>query len=209
MARGKFITIEGCDGSGKTTQKAEVAKYLRSLGLDVVETREPGGTAAAEKIREIILDPSNSKLTDKTEALLYAASRVQHIEEFIKPQLDAGKYVVCDRYIDSSIAYQGYARGLGADFIIKLFELTTGCFYPDITVFLDISASDAFFRKGGMDLSDRIERAGAEFHDRVYQGFVEASKIFWDRFITVDARADAGQITKRIIDGLRKKGIRE
>lgn len=169
--KGKFITFEGCEGSGKSTQIRLLCEYLDKTGQKYIVTREPGGTSVAEKIREIILDGRNS-ICDECEALLYAAARVQHIKEVIIPALDAGKLVICDRYIDSSLAYQGHARGLG-DYVKEVNGYALKNCMPDLTLFLDIPPDKAFARKHGADKGDRIESLGLEFHMRVYEGYTK------------------------------------
>ena len=152
--RGKFITFEGCEGSGKSTQLRLLSEYLDKLGVDYILTREPGGSEIAEQIRNIILNGKNTAMCDECEALLYAAARVQHLKEKIAPALDKGKLVICDRYVDSSLAYQGYARGLGREYIENINSLALERFAPDLTVFLDISPAEAFKRKHGADPDD-------------------------------------------------------
>ena len=169
--KGKFITLEGCEGAGKSTQLRLLLDYLKENQIDFVCTREPGGTTISEKIRGIILDKDNTEMTPECEALLYASSRVQLLQQVILPSLNQGKIVICDRYYDSSFAYQAFARGLGLDFVksINNFALTYGV--PDLTLFLDISPTEAFKRKGGADMNDRIEAIGLEFHNKVYNGY--------------------------------------
>lgn len=181
-----FITFEGCDGCGKSTQTRFAKEYLESLGREVVVTREPGGTRLAEGIRSLILDPANTDMTDRTEAMLYATARVQHMHDTVRPALDSGKIVLCDRYVDSSIAYQGVARGLGTDWVVALFELTCGV-YPDLTIWLDVPSTQAFSRKGGLDKGDRIEAEGEAFHRLVYRGYREAYERYPDRIRRIDA----------------------
>lgn len=197
--RGCFITFEGCDGSGKTTQKRMLIEYLRGKGCEVVDTREPGGTPAAERIREILLDGS-LKINDTAELLLYTASRAEHYYSVIKPAVDNGKIVVCDRYLDSTLAYQGYARGLGSELILKLFGLTTPDGMPDITLFVDISSREAFCRKGGAENGDRLELEGDQFHAKVYDGFVKLAELYPDRIKRVDARGTKAQTAAKIIE---------
>ena len=156
--RGKFITIEGTDGSGKSTQIELLMDYLRKKGADVIFTREPGGTQISEKIREIILDVDNSEMTGITEALLYAAARSQHVEEKIIPALEAGKIIICDRFVDSSIAYQGAARGLGAEKIMGINEAALHGIMPDMTLFFDLSPEKGILRKKNERALDRLER---------------------------------------------------
>lgn len=205
--KGKFITIEGCDGSGKSTQKKLLIEYLKSRNFDVVDTREPGGTERAEKIRELILDKSLAGMSGVTELLLYTASRIEHVNGLILPSLQAGKYVVCDRFIDSTLAYQGYARGLGIKFIQDIFELTTPNCWPDITIFLNVPPDNAFSRKGGFDKNDRIESEAFEFHQKVYNGFLELSRIFKDRIISIDGNGSQDDILQKIILELSKRNI--
>ncbi|MDE5666942.1 MAG: dTMP kinase [Clostridia bacterium] len=169
--RGKFITFEGCEGSGKSTQLKLLSEYLKSVGADFIMTREPGGSGISEDIRKIILSGKNTAMCDECEALLYAAARIQHLRETVAPALAAGKLVVCDRYVYSSLAYQGYARGLGEKFIEEINSVALGNYPPDMTVFLDISPADAFKRKHGADKNDRIEQLGLEFHEKVYKGY--------------------------------------
>lgn len=169
--RGKFVTFEGCEGSGKSTQLKLLSEYLKSVGADFIMTREPGGSAISEDIRKIILNGKNTAMCDECEALLYAAARIQHLRETVAPALAAGKLVVCDRYVYSSLAYQGYARGLGEKFIERINSVALGNYPPDMTVFLDISPAEAFKRKHGADRNDRIEQMGLEFHEKVYQGY--------------------------------------
>ena len=169
--RGKFITFEGCEGSGKSTQLKLLSEYLTSVGVDFILTREPGGSGISEDIRKIILNGKNTAMCDECEALLYAAARIQHLREVIAPALEAGKLVVCDRYVYSSLAYQGHARGLGEEFIEEINAAALSDYPPDMTVFLDISPSEAFKRKHGADKDDRIEQMGLEFHEKVYAGY--------------------------------------
>lgn len=169
--KGKFVVFEGCEGSGKSTQLRLLSEYLTSVGADFIMTREPGGSAISEEIRKIILNGKNDEMCDECEALLYAAARIQHLREVIAPALKAGKLVVCDRYVYSSLAYQGYARGLGEEFIDGINAAALKEFRPDITLFLDIPPREAFKRKHGADENDRIEKLGLEFHEKVYEGY--------------------------------------
>lgn len=206
MVRGKFITFEGCEGSGKSTQLKLLSDYLDKTGISYIMTREPGGSPIAEQIRKIILDSANDKMCDECEAMLYAASRIQHLKEKVIPALDNGKLVICDRFIDSSLAYQGIARGLGLEYVAdinkKAFELCT----PDLTVFLDISPDRAFVRKNGADENDRMELQGLDFHRRVYGGY-RALLEKYPRICAVDCSGSMQQTNKNIIDLLKRKGI--
>lgn len=200
--RGKFITFEGCEGSGKSTQIELYRKYLEEKNIEYLFVREPGGTEISEKIRAIILDVNNDKMCDEAEALLYAAARAQLISEKILPALNSGKLVICDRYIDSSFAYQAYARGLGMDFISKINSFAIDNCMPDKTVFLNISSKQAFLRKGGADKDDRLELSGEDFHQRVYEGYIELSKIYSDRFILINCLGEKHQTHQNIIKAL-------
>jgi len=191
-----FITFEGCDGCGKSTQIAFAKQYLEQKGYTVLVTREPGGTVLAEKLRGIILDPASS-MSAQAEAMLYATARVQHVSEIIRPALEQGIVVLCDRYVDSSMAYQGKARGLGMEWVRGLFDLTCGLL-PDVTVWLDISARDAFLRKGGIDEGDRIELEGESFAARVYEGYAEIARLEPSRVKRIDASGTKDETRKKI-----------
>ena len=167
--RGLFISMEGGDGSGKSTQLDNIKKYFAEKGMESVFTREPGGTEISEKIRDIILDPENSEMNDMTEALLYAASRAQHVAEKIKPSLESGKNVICDRFVDSSIVYQGIGRNIGDAVRVINGYAISGCL-PDITIFLDISPENAMARISNRG-HDRLEREDLSFHQRIYEGY--------------------------------------
>lgn len=205
--KGKFITFEGCEGVGKSRQIKLLEEYLIEHGINYYLTREPGGTEVSEQIRKVILDGKNSTMTDECEALLYAAARVQLLSEVIKQKLDSGVLVICDRYIDSSLAYQGYARGLGYDFITDINSYAIKNFTPDYTLFLDLPPEKAFLRKGGVDKNDRLELSGIEFHNKVYNGYKELAKKFSDRFIVIDASGEKPQTHAKIINALKEKGV--
>lgn len=207
IMKGKFITFEGCEGVGKSRQIKLLEEYLTKNDIKYYLTREPGGTHVSEQIRSVILDGKNVDMTDECEALLYAAARVQLLKETVKPRLDAGELVFCDRYIDSSFAYQGYARGLGVDFVEKINDYAIKNFMPDYTIFLDLPPEQAFKRKGGVDKTDRLELSGMEFHNKVYNGYVELSKKYSDRFIVIDASGEKEQTQAKIISALKEKGI--
>lgn len=204
---GKFVTIEGCEGVGKSTLVKGLKRYFEENGIDAVFTREPGGTPVAEKIRGLILDAQNDETTPTTELLLYAAARAQHTEEMIIPAVNAGKIVVCDRYSDSTLAYQHYARGLKGDVCRELNRIAERGAKIDLTIFLDLSPEKGFMRKGGADKTDRLESAGAEFHRRVYEGFKEIARREPDRFVAVDAEKPADKVLGAVIELLREKGI--
>lgn len=172
MKKGKLITFEGCEGSGKSTQIRMLCEYLDDCGIGYISTREPGGSRVAERIRQLILNRDNTEMCDECEALLYAAAREQHLRDIIVPALNAGMIVICDRYIDSSFAYQGAARGLGAEFIERINHHAATDYPPDLTVFLNIAPDAAFSRKHGADLNDRMEQQGLDFHMKVYAGYL-------------------------------------
>ncbi len=202
-----FITLEGCEGVGKSRQIRLLEDYLKNNGVKYYLTREPGGTPISEQIRKVILDGKNVSMTDECEALLYASARVQLLKENVKPRLDKGELVLCDRYIDSSFAYQGYARGLGLEFVQKINDYAIKNFMPDYTIFLNLAPIDAFKRKGGVDKGDRVELSGMEFHNKVYQGYLELARIYSDRFIVIDASGSVNQTHQRIINALKDKGV--
>jgi len=195
--KGLFISFEGTDGSGKSTQFRLFEEFLIKEGYDTVCTREPGGTPISEKIRNIILDPANSDMDDMTEALLFAASRAQLVSQFIKPQVEAGKLVLCDRFMDSSIAYQGYARGLG-DCVRMINEYAVQGLQPDITFLLDLPPEKGRERNISAGKTDRMEKQAMEFHNKVYEGYKALAKIYKDRFIVIDASASIEEVAEQI-----------
>jgi len=186
--RGFFISVEGSDGSGKSTQIKKIDAYLKSKSQEVLLTREPGGTVISEKIRELLLDPSHKEMKAKTEMLLYAAARAQHLEEFILPNLQEGKHVLTDRFTDSSIAYQGFGRGLG-EIVAEVNRIATGGISPDITFFLELSPETGISRKKSEENHemDRLEQEKQEFHHRVYNGYKTLSNLEGQRICPIDA----------------------
>lgn len=204
---GKFVTLEGCEGVGKSTQLKKLKEYLDCRGIDAVFTREPGGTSISEQIREIILNKDNSAMDPVTELMLYIAARRQHTQEFILKKLDEGKLVVCDRYADSTVAYQGYARGLGSELVKKLNALAMGDVKIDLTLFLDYPPEKAFVRKGGRDESDRLENEKIDFHRSVYEGFLKIAELETDRFVRIDASGEKQRTHSLIIKTLTARGI--
>ena len=182
---GLFITFEGADGCGKSTQLRFLAEYLEGLGIDVVRTREPGGCPVAEKIRDILLD-TNSEMDAVTEALLYAAARAAHVRQVVRPALESGPVVLCDRFIHSSLAYQGYGRQLGEDLIRQINAAAIDGCMPDVTVFINIRPERAFLRMNENKVHDRLESENMAFHQRVYDGFTALSK--GPNIISIDAQ---------------------
>ena len=203
--KGKFITFEGCDGCGKSTQLKMLSDYLSKNNIPHIFTREPGGGKISEAIREILLNGKNSEMTDECEALLYAASRVQHLHDRVQPALDKGELVVCDRYVDSSFAYQAFARGLGVDFIGKINAYAIENYSPDLTIFIDLSPEEAFLRKHGADENDRLEQAGIAFHNKVYEGYRELAKT-QERIVTVSGRQTPDEVFSDVLKALKEKG---
>lgn len=200
MSKGYFISIEGGDGSGKSTQIKKMVSYLEEKGYSVVVTREPGGTPIAEAIRNIILNPAYSHMTARTEMLLYAASRAQHVEEKILPALSAGKIVLSDRFTDSSIAYQAYGRDLG-DMVRIVNEIATAGLKPDLTIYLALSAADGIARKQAQQQHslDRMELETQAFHERVAAGYEALCQAEPARI----CRIDAGQEIKTVFSHIR------
>jgi dTMP kinase len=190
-----FVTFEGVDGSGKTTQARLLAERLRAEGREVVATREPGGTEVGERIRDVVLHGGG--MAPWTEASLFAAARAQLVEEVIRPALERGADVVCDRYVDSSLAYQGAARGLGVGRVLELNLIATGGLLPDKTFLLDVPVEEAARRRGGD--SDRMEGEGAEFAGRVGEAYRELAAAFPGRIV----RADASRGEEEIADFVR------
>lgn len=203
--KGSFITFEGCEGVGKTTQVERLRRYLKESGQQALFLREPGGTVISEKIREMLLSKENDKMNGKCEALLYSAARAQLLGEVVAPALESGMTVVCDRFTDSTFAYQGAARGLGTDFIDSLNRLTCGDIVPDLTVFLDMPPRKAFERKGGADKNDRLESQSIEFHEKVYAGYKEVALRYPQRFVSVDASKDAEGVWQDVIALIRAR----
>ena len=202
-----FITIEGCEGVGKTYQTRLLKQYCEENGYNVVFTREPGGSEIAEQIRRILLDANNSEMDDLCEAFLYAASRIQHLKDIVKPALEEGKVVFCDRYVHSSYVYQGLGRGLGLEKIVKLNELAVGEYMPEFTIFLDLSPENAFLRKGGADKTDRMEAVEYAFHVKVYEGYKRLIAEHPERFEVIDASGTVEQTQAKLREILFKRGV--
>jgi dTMP kinase len=196
---GLFITFEGIDLCGKSTQVERLVAHLRELGMEVVISREPGGPPISEKIREILLDPENRAMTALTELLLYEASRAQHTTELIRPALEAGKWVVSDRYADASFAYQGHGRNLDCELVRRLNELASGGLVPDLAIVLDLPPEEAARRSPGEGWkADRLERERAEFHRRVREGYLQLAREEPQRVKIVDARGTVEEIQEQI-----------
>jgi len=205
MKKGCFITFEGPDGSGKTTVSSYVVKTLIELGYDVVHTREPGGVDIAEQIRHVILDPKNTKMDVKTEVLLYAASRRQHLIEKILPALEADKIVICDRFVDSSLAYQGVARGVGFDEVYTVNRFAIDDHLPELTIYLDLSAQTGLDRIAKRQYLDRLDQEKVSFHEKVVEGYQEVLRHFKQRIVVIDANQEILTVQKEALQAVLKK----
>jgi dTMP kinase len=192
--KGYFITLEGPDGSGKTTVADAVVEKLNKQGIEVVHTREPGGIDIAEQIRNIILDPKNTAMDSKTEALLYAASRRQHLVEKVFPAVKAGKIVICERFVDSSLAYQGYARSIGIDEVLSINLFAIDNTFPDLTIYLDVDEQTGLNRLSNRSFKDRLDQESIEFHHRVNEGYKEVLNRYKDRISVVDASQELDKV---------------
>lgn len=195
VSRGKFITFEGNDGSGKTTISRRVYEILRERGTPVIYTREPGGIAIAEQIRTIILDPRNTQMDARTEALLYAASRRQHLVEKVLPALTSGTHVICDRFIDSSLAYQGSGRQIGMEEVYAMNLFATQGLLPDRTLFLDVSLEESMKRMEGRGAKDRLDQESNAFHQRVREGYEQVKMRYPQRIRVIDAHGSIEEVT--------------
>ncbi len=197
----KFITFEGCDGCGKTTVLKLVSEELSKRKVDFLLTREPGGSKIAEQIRNIILDKKNIEEDSRTEALLYAASRRQHLTDVVLPALKQGKLVLSDRYIDSSLAYQGYARGIGIKEVMSINAFAINGLMPDVTFFLDLTPEEGLKRIASRSReSDRLDKEKLAFHQKVYEGYKIIIKDDPKRFVIIDAKKTPDEETKEIVD---------
>jgi len=207
MAKGWFITFEGPEGSGKTTQIALLRDYLAGLGLEVITTREPGGTPAGDRIRAVLLGNETGSLEPETELFLMLAQRTEHLRKIIQPAVAAGKVVLCDRYFDSSMAYQGYARGLDPQKVRDIHAQFLPGFLPGCTVLLQISPEQGLdrARHGGRKQHDRIESEALDFHRRVYNGYNSLAQQEPERFVVVQADGEPQAISQRIIEGLKQR----
>lgn len=197
--KGLFITLEGPDGSGKTTVATLVVKKLTEMGYEVVHTREPGGIDIAEQIRNVILDPKNTAMDGKTEALLYAASRRQHLVEKVFPAVEAGKLVVCERFVDSSLAYQGFGRGLGFDEVLSINMFAIDNTFPDLTIYLDVDEQVGLDRISDRGFKDRLDQESIDFHHKVVAGYKEVLRRFKDRIDIIDASKSVDEVVEATV----------
>ena len=202
--RGRFIALEGGEGVGKSTQATRLAEVLRVRGIDVLGTREPGGSPGAEAIRGLLLQGEGDRWTSRTEALLFAAARADHVARTIRPALEAGKWVLCDRFIDSSLAYQGGADGLGDDAILLLHSVGSEALMPDRTLLLCLPPKEAAARASHRDRagSDRFGARDADYHERVAAAFESLAVNEPERFRRIDALGTADKVTARLIAAL-------
>lgn len=203
---GKFVTFEGPEGSGKTSVIQQVFDHFAALGVPVVKTREPGGSRIAEKIREILLDNGNTEMDPRTEALLFAAARRQHLAETVLPALAAGRLVLCDRFLDSSLAYQGVARGLGIDEVFAINRFAIESLLPDLTIFVDVRPEVGLARIAANHRTkvDRLDNETVGFHHRLYEGYQELMKRYPDRIRPINGEAPIGEVARDAIALIEK-----
>lgn len=207
MAKGHFITVEGIDGVGKSTQAALIEAVLDSAGYDVLRLREPGGVKISEQIRAILLDPANAEMGDVCELLLYEAARAQLVHQVIRPALAAGKTVVCDRFYDSTTAYQAFADGLDRNMVSQANELAVDGCRPDLTLVFDLPVEDALRRRSGREAEDRLELKGMEFQERVAAGFRAVAADEPDRVKLIDAGESIAEVFSGVAAELRSAGL--
>lgn len=203
MNKGLFITIEGPDGAGKSTQIPFIKRFLEGRGYEVLLTREPGGTVIGEKIRDLLLDKTHQEMSHVTESLLYAASRAQHVLELIVPALKGGKIVVCDRFVDSSIAYQGKGRGLGLRSIVDINDFATCGLKPDLTILLEMDPEIGLKRVRATKEPDRLEQEKLDFHRRVYEGYMELVNMYPERIKIIKANRPIEEVSSKIESKLK------
>lgn len=201
--RGIFISFEGVDGSGKTTQANMLSAHLIKDGIDVVVTREPGGTRIGERIREVLLDPKLQEMNPMTETILYAADRAQHVAEVIRPALNAGNVVICDRYIDSSLAYQGVARGLGMEGVRNLNEWATSDLYPNLTILIRVPFA-AGLKRLPVDRMDRMEMQSESFHASVQEAYFTLAKLFSRRVVIINGEEKPEIVHHHVMEEVEK-----
>jgi dTMP kinase len=203
--KGLFITFEGPEGSGKTSVIEGIKAYFNDLNIDYITTREPGGIKIAEEIRNIILDKENTEMDARAEALLFAASRSQHLNEKVVPALESGKVVICDRFVDSSLAYQGHARGLGIDEVYQINKFGIGETLPDLTIFIDVPPHVGLNRVfSNTRKVDRLDLEDIAFHERVYEGYMIIAKKYHNRFKIVDGTKSKEDVIKDTIEIIKQ-----
>ncbi len=205
----RFITFEGIEGSGKTTQIQMLSNHFEEQGIDHVLTREPGGTAIGDQVRRLVLNPTYNDMRPACEMLLYAAARAQHIEEVIRPALKDERVVLCDRFVDATLAYQGYGRGLSLDLIRRLHALDALALRPDLTLLFDIDARAALERARSRDHTKakdetRFEQEDLAFHQRVRSGYLDLARQEADRFAIIDARGTPAEVHRRVLPAIQR-----
>ena len=196
---GKLIVFEGPDGSGKTTILKNINKKLINLGYPIMLVREPGGTFISEQIREIIIDNNNTEMNSKTECLLFAASRAQLVEEKIKPALNRGEIILCDRFVLSSLLYQGVGRGLGINEVKKINDFATGFIKPDLTIFFNIYYKTALMIKRANFKADRLESEDFDFHKKIFDAYIDLAKKYKEDIKQVDASLSIDQVSENVL----------
>jgi dTMP kinase len=201
--RGRFITFEGTDGSGKTTQMKILADRLRAQGQEVVETQEPGGTEIGIQIRRILLNAENHALCPTAEMLLYFAARAQNFDEKILPAWDRGAIVLSDRFTDSTLAYQGHGRGLGSNVVMTLHDIACHGLQPDLTICIDIDLETAIERAKSRNTRDRMEEQAVEFHNRVREAYLELARQYPQRIRLIDGRGSLAEVAERVWEAVR------
>ena len=206
--KGKFITFEGIDGSGKTTQINLLEEKLSQQGISTLILREPGGTKLSEKIREILLDRENINLSPSVESLLFVAARAQLMAEKIKPSLERNQFVICDRYTDSTVAYQGYGRGLNVEYLEELNKFATDSIQPDITIILDVDPEKAAIRMAS-DVPDRLESTGINFFLRVREGYYEIAHRYPQRCVIIDGSQSESEVFELVLKEVNNKLLKE
>ncbi len=204
---GLFITLEGPEGSGKTTAALRIVDTLKTLGYEVVYTREPGGIEIAEQIRQVILDPKNTAMDAKTEALLYAASRRQHLVEKVMPALQTGKIVLCDRFVDSSLVYQGMGRNLGIETVYQMNLFAIEDVMPDLTIFFDVEPTVGLARIAADNTREvnRLDMETIEFHQKVYEGYLEVARHFPNRIQSIDASQNQDTVFEQCLSLIKSR----
>lgn len=200
-----FITMEGPDGSGKTTQIELLETYLENKGYDIVIAREPGGTVIGEAVREIILNPEYQEMSHMTELLLYAAARAQLVNQVIRPALSEGKAVICDRFVESSAVYQGIGRGLGVDTVYEVNNYALGDVKPKLTIFMDLDAEVGIRRKKDQTELDRMELEDMSFHRRVVEGYRHLAQLYPERIFSVDATLPIDTIHSMLVEEVERR----
>jgi len=203
--KGKFITFEGPDGSGKGTIIKYVKKFLEKNQIDYILTREPGGIEISEEIREIILNKKHLNMDERTEALLYAAARRQHLVEIVIPAIKEGKVVICDRFVDSSLAYQGYARGIGIDEVLKINQFAIDQLMPDLTIFLDVRPEIGLERINNSKIrkKDRLDLESLDFHKKVYEGYMKVLNRYPKRIKSINAEESIREVSDATLEVIK------